>query len=143
MTVVDLAPVRPFERKIPPVVGVAMFSLALAVTGGVILAAQAQGHPSVALPMVLEVAAIVLELVAIAMMISIRPFAWFRFRQVFAVALVAYVIQGGMIEWAFAKNHTPAGPMTALTIGIVVFSTIVPMMIAFTVARYQAVPAPG
>lgn len=139
MTVADLVPVRPFERKLPPVVGVAMASLALAVTGGVILAAQAESHPSVALPMALEVAAVVLELVAIVMMVSIRPFAWFRFRQVFAWAFVAYVIQGGMIEWAFAKNHTPAGPLTALTMGIVVFATIVPVMIAFTTARYQAV----
>ena len=141
MTVVDLVPVRPFERKLPPVVGVAMVSLALAVTGGVILAAQAESRPSVVLPMVLEVVAVALELVAIVMMLSIRPFAWFRFRPVFAIALVAYVIQAGMIEWAFAKNHTPAGPLTALTLGIVVFATSVPVMIAFTVARYQAVPA--
>ncbi|HEY3833575.1 MAG TPA: hypothetical protein VGO03_14860 [Acidimicrobiia bacterium] len=141
MTVADLAPVRPFARKLPPVVGVSMASLALAVTGGVILAAQAQSRPSVALPMVLEVVAVALELVAIVMMVSIRPFAWFRFNQVFAVALVAYVIQAGMIEWAFAKNHTPASPLIALTLGIVVFATIVPVMIAFTVARYQAVAA--
>jgi hypothetical protein len=141
MTAVDLAPVRPFERKLPPVVGVAMLSLAMAVTGGVILAAQAQSTPSVALPMVIEIVAVALELVAVVMTLSIRPFAWLRFRQVFAVALVAYVIQAGMIEWAFAKNHTPAGPLTALTLGIVVFATIVPLMIAFTTARYQAVPA--
>ena len=139
MTAVDVAAVRPFERKLPPVVGVSMAALALAVTGGVILAARPLEHPSIVFPAALEVAAVVLELAAVVMMLRIRPFAWRRFRQVFAIALVAYVIQGAMIEWAFAKNHTPAGPITALTFGIVVFSTIVPLMIAFTVARYEAV----
>jgi hypothetical protein len=140
MSAVEVAAVRPFERKFPPVVGVAMLALALAVTGGVILAGQAQEHPSVTTPGVLEVGAIVLELAAFVMLARIRPFAWDRFRLVFAWALVAYVIQGGMIEWAFAKYHTPARPLIALTLGIVVFATAVPLMIAFTVARYQAVP---
>ena len=62
----------------------------------------------------------VLELAAIVLMVNIRPFAWDRFRQVFGWAFVAYAVQGGMIEYAFAKNHTPRGPMTTLTIGMVV-----------------------
>jgi apolipoprotein N-acyltransferase len=114
----------------------------LAVTGGVILAGQALSRPSVAFPAVLEIAAIVLELAAIVMLVRIRPFAWDRFRLVFAWGFVAYVIQGGMIEWAFARNHTPGRPLAVLTLGIVVFATVVPLMIAFTVARYQAVRAP-
>ncbi len=139
MSAVDVAAVRPLERKFPPVVPVAMVALALAVVGGVILAGQAMEHPSVTLPAALEVAAIALELVAVVLLVRIRPFAWQRFGQVFAVALIAYVVQGGMIEWAFAKNHTPGGPLAALTCGTVVFATIVPLMIAYTVARYQAV----
>ena len=143
MSAGDVVAVRPFERKLPPVVGVAMVALAFAVTGGVILAGQPVQHPSLVGPTVLEGGALVLELVSIVMMLRIRPFAWDRFRLVFGWAFLAYVIQGGMIEWAFAKNHTPGGPIAVLTCGIVVFSTIVPLMIAYTVARYQAVPAPG
>ncbi len=133
------APMRPFERKLPPVVGVSMVALACAVVAGVILAALVFQHTSLVVPTIFVVAALVLEATAIGMMVSIRPFAWDRFRLVFGWAFVAYAIQGGMIEWAFAKNHTPAGPLTVLTLGIVVFSTIVPVMIGFTVARYQAV----
>lgn len=137
MTAAEAAHVRPFERKLPPVVGVSMAALALAITGGVILAAQAKRQPSLTLPTVLVVAALVLELAAGVMTVTIRPFAWSRFRQVFLWALLAYVVQSGIIEWAFVRNDIPAGPLTALTLGLVVFATVVPLMIAFTVARYQ------
>ena len=115
--------VRPFERKLPPVVEVAMVALAAAVTGGVILAAQVTEEPSLVLPTILMIAAAVLELVSIVLALRIRPFAWDRFRQVYLWGFVAYAIQGGMIEWSFAKNDTPAGPLTLLTIGLVVFAT--------------------
>lgn len=139
MSATELLPERPFDRKLPPVVGLSMASLTLAVTGGVILAAQAMSKPSLTLPTVLEVAAIALEVVAVGVMFSIRPFAWSRFRQVFGIALVAYIVQAGIIEWSFVKNHVPRSPLTVLTLGLVVFATIVPLMIAFTAARYQEV----
>jgi hypothetical protein len=138
-----VASTRPFERKMPPVVEVAMVALAAAVTGGVILAAQATEEPSLTIPTILMVAAAVLELVAAVLLVRIRPFAWDRFRLVYGWAFVAYAIQAGMIEWSFAKNDTPAGPLTLLTIGLVVFATVVPLMIGFTVARYQAVDEPA
>ena len=142
MTALGVTTGRPFDRKLPPVVEVAMVALAAAVTGGVILASQATEKPSLVFPTVLMVTAAVLELVAVVLAARIRPFAWDRFKQVYGWGFVAYAIQGGMIEWSFAKNHTPRGPLTLLTIGLVVFATIVPLMIAFTVARYQAVEQP-
>lgn len=132
-------PGRPIDRDLPPVVPVAMVALALAVTGGVILAAGAASDPSLTVPTVLIAAAVVLELVAIVMVALIRPFAWDRFKQVVLWALLAYLIQGGMIVFAFVRNEVPAGPMRLLVIGLVVFATDVPLMIAFTVARYQQV----
>jgi hypothetical protein len=139
MTATDAVAVRPFERSMPPVVGVSMVALTLAITGGVILSAQATEQPSLILPAVLMGTAVILELVAVVMLLRIRPFAWGVFRQVAVWALVAYVAQSALIEWSFAKNHVPGGPLTVLTVGLVVFATIVPLMIAFTVARYQAV----
>ncbi len=139
MTAVGSAPVRPFDRTMPPVIAIAMVSLALAVTGGIFLAANAMQDPSLALPATLEIGAIVLELVAFVLALRIRPFAWDRFRQVYLWAFLAYAIQGGMIEFSFIRNDTPNGPLVWLTLGIVAFSTLVPLMIAFTVARYQAV----
>lgn len=141
MTHVTTAPVRPFERKLPPVIPVAMFGLTLAITGGVLVVAQIGEKPSLAVPTIFMAGAIVLELAAIAMLLTIRPFAWARFALVVRWALLAYVLQSAIIEWSFIINDVPGRPLTVLTAGLVVFATIVPLMIAFTVARYQSVTA--
>lgn len=135
----DAVPRRPIERDLPPVVPVAMASMTLAVTGGVILASGALDDAPIAVPTAFVAAAVVAELVAVVMTALIRPFAWSRFRQVFLWALLAYVVQAGMIGYSFVRNDVPAGPLAVLTLGLVVFATAVPLMIAFTVARYEQV----
>lgn len=132
-------PQRPFDRKMPPVIGLCMAALTLAIIGGVLIASQIGTEPSLTLPRVLVVIALVVEVTAVAIMIRVRPFAWGLFRRVFGVALCAYVVQSGIIGWTFVKNDVPAAPFIVLTGGLVVFATIVPLMIAFTVARYQVV----
>ena len=140
MSAVPTAAVRPFERRLPPVVVVAMLGLTLAITGGVLVIAQIGKEPSLAVPTASMVVAIVLELSAIVMLVRIHPFAWDRFFLVLGWALLAYVLQSGIIEWSFIINDVPGRPLAVLTAGLVVFATIVPLMIAFTVARYQSVP---
>lgn len=130
---------RPFERTMPPVIGLGMAALTLAIIGGVLIASQIGTEPSLTLPRVLVVIALVVEAIAVVIMIRVRPFAWGLFRKVFGVALCAYVVQSGIIGWTFVKNDVPVAPFIVLTGGLVVFATIVPLMIAFTVARYQAV----
>ncbi|MBS1838705.1 MAG: hypothetical protein JST64_13515 [Actinobacteria bacterium] len=129
--------IRPIERAFPPVVQVSMVGLALAVVAGVLLASQVASDPSLVVPTAMVVAAVLLELVAVVMVVTIRPFAWTRFAQVFLWTFLAYVVQAGMIEFSFIRNDVPIAPLVVLTVGIVVFATIVPLMIAFTVARYQ------
>lgn len=131
--------VRPFERPMPPVIGAGMAALTLAIIAGILLVAQIGGEETLTVPAVFVIAALICEAVAIVLLPTIRPFAWWRFRQVFLVALCAYVVQSGIIEWSFVKNSVPGGPLVLLTLGLVVFATIVPLMIAFTTARYQAV----
>lgn len=131
--------VRPFERRMPPVVPVGMAALTLAITGGVLLVAQIGSEPKLTVPAVFIIGAVVAEVVVVAMLASIRPLAWWRFKQVLGWALVAYVLQSAIIEWTFIKNKVPSGPLTLLTLGLVVFSTVVPLMVAFTTARYQEV----
>lgn len=139
MSSVAAAPVRPFERKFPPVVVAAMVGLTLAITGGVLVVAQMGEKQSLAVPTGFMAGAIVLELAAIVMLVTIRPFAWDRFFLVLGWTLLAYVLQSGIIEWSFIINDVPGRPLAVLTAGLVVFATIVPLMIAFTVARYQSV----
>lgn len=129
---------RPFDRKLPPVVGAGMTALTLAIIGGVLLVAQIGAEEALKIPAIFVITALVCELVAIVLLATIKGFAWWRFRQVFLIALCAYVVQSGIIGWSFVKNSVPSGPLLLLTLGLVVFATIVPIMIGFTVARYEA-----
>jgi hypothetical protein len=65
-------------------------------------------------------------------------FAWARFFQIARWALVAYVIVAGMIEYSFLRDHLSGGPLVILTLSLVVFAVHVPMLIGFTVARYDS-----
>lgn len=141
MTAATAVTVRPFERKLPPVIAVAMLGLTLAITGGVLVVAQIGEKSALAIPTGFMAGAIILELAAIVMLVTIRPFAWDRFALVFRWTFLAYVLQSAIIEWSFIINDVPGRPLAVLSAGLVVFATIVPLMIAFTVARYQSVTA--
>jgi hypothetical protein len=41
-----------------------------------------------------------------------------------------------MIEYVFVRNHLSGGALVVLTLYLVVYAVHVPMLIAFTVARY-------
>jgi hypothetical protein len=43
-----------------------------------------------------------------------------------------------MIEYVFLRNHTSGGPLVLMTLSLVVFAVNVPVLIAFTVARYDS-----
>jgi hypothetical protein len=81
----------------------------------------------------------VLMVANIILLTTLRPFAWRTFFVVGRWALLAYVISAGMIDFAFIKNHTKGSPLVVVTSMLVIFAVDVPLMIAFTVARYQNV----
>jgi hypothetical protein len=125
------------ERKLPPVTQVGMTSLALIVAGGIYLSAHLPEHvplgPAIAL---LAASALLLagNLVALS---RVDGFAWARFIQVAKWALLAYAITAGLIEYAFLRNQLSGGPLVVLTLSLVVYAVHVPMLIGFTVARYD------
>jgi hypothetical protein len=41
-----------------------------------------------------------------------------------------------MIEYVFLRNHLRGGALVVLTLSLVVYAVHIPMLIAFTVARY-------
>ena len=131
---------RVTERRLPPVTQVGMLSLGLVLAGGIYLAAhipeQVPLGPAIAL---LSASALLLvgNLVAIA---RAPGFARDRFLYVARWALLAYAIIAGMIEYVFLRNGLSGGPLVVLSLSLVVFAVQVPVLIAFTVARY-AVPA--
>ncbi len=125
------------ERRLPPVTALGMLSLALVVTAGIYLSAHLPQHvslgPAVAL---LGASALVLtgNLLALA---RVDGFHGRRFFAVARWALLAYAIIAAMIEYVFLRNNTSGGPLVVLTLSLIVFAVNVPVLIGFTVARYD------
>lgn len=123
--------------KLPPVTQIGMASLALIVAGAIYLASylpeQVPLAPAVVL---LALSALLLggNLVALS---RVRGFHWRKFFQVGRWALLAYGITAGLIEFAFLRDGVSGGTLIVLTLSIIVYAVHVPVLIAFTVARYD------
>lgn len=131
------------ERRLPPVTQLGMLSLSLVVAGVIYLSAHLPEHvplgPAIAL---LAVSALLL----IGNVVALRRtegFAWGRFLEIARWALLAYGIIAGLIEYVFLRNNTSGGALVVLTLSLVVFALNVPVLIAFTVARYDDPDSPG
>jgi hypothetical protein len=125
------------DQKLPPVTQVGMASLGLIVSGGIYLSAHLPNEvplgPAVGL-LVASALMLVGNLVALS---RVKDFAWPRFFAIGKWALLAYGITAGLIEYAFVRNDLSGGPLVVLTLSLVVYAVHVPMLIAFTVARYD------
>jgi hypothetical protein len=125
------------ERRLPPVTQVGMLSLALIVAGGIYLAAHLP-HQVPLTPAIALLAASALLLVGnLAALSRVQGFPWGSFFEVARWALLAYIVVAGMIEYAFLRDHVSGGALVVLTLSLVVFAVHVPVLIAFTVARYD------
>jgi hypothetical protein len=119
-----------------------MASLALIVAGGIYLTAHLPGHVSLAPAVMLLVLSALLLVGNLAALSRVKGFAWGRFLEIARWALLAYAITAGMIEYAFLRDQLRGGALVVLTLSLVVYAVHVPMLIAFTVARY-AEPEPA
>jgi hypothetical protein len=122
--------------RLPPVTQLGMASLALVVAGGVYLAAHIPNSVSLAPAIALLAASVLLLAGNLTALARMRGFAWGRFFEVAKWALLAYAVIGGMIEYAFVRDHLSGGPLVVLTLSLIVFVVHVPVLIGFTVARY-------
>lgn len=125
------------QDRFPPVTALAMSSLALIVIGGIFLAAHIPEHVPLGLPLALLAASILLFAVNLVMLAQVKDFAWARFFEVAKWALLAYTVIAGMILYTFLQNHLRGGTLVILTLSLVVFAVHVPMLIGFTVARFD------
>ena len=124
-------------RRLPPVTPLCIGALVLVVIGGTYLAAYLPGMPSLVLPSVLSGLAAAMLAVNLAALSRLKPFAWPVFFKVGRWALLAYLITSGMIELVFVLDGTPAGVLALLTTMLAIYAVDIPLLLAFTVARYQ------
>ncbi|HEX3460806.1 MAG TPA: hypothetical protein VHT49_07865 [Acidimicrobiales bacterium] len=128
------------QAELPPVARLATVTLTLVVAGGIYMAAQI-GHPATLVPAVILAIAAGLVLLANLMVLSrIKRFAWNKFFQVFGWALVVYLVIAGILEYVFVLDHTPARQLVLFSVMLAMFAIDVPLILGFSVARYQPVP---
>lgn len=132
------APMPAGDQRFPPVTELAVTSMALVIAGGIYLAAHLPGQPRLTVPTALLVASGVLLLAALASIARIRGFAWPRFFVVARVALLAYLVIAGMLEFVFIHDGTRGSTLVVLTLSLASFALNVPLILGFTVARYTA-----
>jgi len=125
------------NRKVPPVTGLWMLSLALIAGGVSYLAAYLPKRAPLGPAVGLLVAAAVVLVVGVVLLARQRDFAWRRFRQVAGWTLLAYVVIAGMIEYAFVYDHTRGAVLVVMTSMLFVFMLAPPLLVGFTVARFQ------
>jgi hypothetical protein len=126
------------ERRFPPVAEAGVAALGLIVIGGIYMASYAPRRAPLVLPVILAVASAVLVLADLVVLSRTKDFAWDKFFLVGRWTLLSYVIAAGLIEFAFVKDHTRGGPLVVITAMLVLFAVIVPLIISFTVARYNS-----
>jgi hypothetical protein len=124
------------ERRVPPVVEIAVVALGLIVIGAIYMVSHLPNQVPLTLPTILLVAAAVLLAGDLLALSRIRDFAWQRFRTVGKWSLLAYGISAGLIEYSFVRNDTRGGPLVVLSLSLVVYAITVPLLIAFTVAHH-------
>jgi hypothetical protein len=110
------------------------------VIGGILMASYVPRRPPLAVPVSLASVSAVLLLAGAFLLARLEQFAWPRFFVVFRWALLAYVISAGMIGFAFIRDHTRGAPLALVLLMLVIFALDVPLIIAFTVARYSSPP---
>jgi hypothetical protein len=125
------------DRKVPPVTTLWMLSIGLIAGGVSYLAAYLPKRAPLAPAVGLLAAAAVLLVAGVVLLARQRDFAWRRFFQVGGWTLLAYVVIAGMIEYAFVYDHTRGSVLVVMTLMLVVFGLAPPLLVAFTVARFQ------
>ena len=127
------------DRKLPPVTEIGAASMVAVAVGVIYNAAYLPKHAQTGVAIGILVVAAALQLVNAYLLVRIRNFAWARFKQVAGWSLLAYAVIAGMIEFAFVYDHTRGTQLVILTLLLALFMLNVPVLIAFTVARYQRV----
>ena len=122
---------------VPPVAPLAGASLASVVIGGIVMASSFPDRPMLGVPIALLVLSAVLLAASVGLLARQPGFAWHTFFLVAKWALLAYVVSAGMIEFSFVHNHAGGAPLLVVTLMLVLFAINVPLLISFTVARYQ------
>lgn len=133
----------PPERKLPPVMWVGVLALGLAISGVAYLSSSIPNEPSLKPAIGLLAAAAASVMVNALTLARVRDFAWRTFFVVGRWTLLGYGLISGLLIFVFVHNALPGRQLAFLIVTLVVLAIDVPMMLAFSVARYQTDSSAG
>jgi hypothetical protein len=129
------------EERLPPVTELAVVSMALVIAGGIWIAS----HMPVDIPLTPAVVLLAVSaLLMVGNIVALSRVPHFNRPLFFSVAkwaLLAYCVIAAMLEFVFINDGTRGGVLVVLTLSLVVFAVHVPLLIGFTVARFEPLRA--
>jgi len=127
-------------RKLAPVAEVAVLSMVFVIVGGIYMAAHLPKRPPLGVAEVLTCLAAAALFANTAQLMRLQDFSWRSFFLVAKWALLAYLVIAGMLEFIFVFDGTRGTTLVLMTCMLAIFAFDVPMLLAFSVARYQDPP---
>jgi hypothetical protein len=125
------------EQGGPRVTELGMLSIGLVASGVIWLAAYLPKRAPLAPAIVLAVAAIAVLALNVALIARRPHFARWRFKQVAGWMLLVYLVVAGMLAFTFLYDHTAGAPLALLLVLLATFTLNVPVLVGYTVARYE------
>jgi hypothetical protein len=130
------------RRGMPPILEVGVVAMALCIAGIIYLVSY--DTPTLGPAIGLIVAAGVVVLANVWILVRTPNFNWPLFWTVWKWTLLGYAVIAGMLMFTFIYDELPTGQLALLVGTLAVFAVDIPIMLAFSVARYTpAEPARG
>jgi hypothetical protein len=131
------------EPRLPPVTEVAFVSLGLIIAAGIYIVTHLPKHVPLGPAFALLGASALLMVGNLTALSRAHDFNWRAFLGVAKWAMLAYAIIAGMLEYVFVNDGTRGGELVVVTLSLAIFAVHVPLLIGFTVARYQPRSGPA
>lgn len=124
-------------RRMPRIIETGCVGLVFAVAGVIYLVAHIPDRPALAPAVGLLIGAAAAVLGNVVALARVADFAWWMFWKVWRWTMLAYAVIAGILIFAFIYDQIPASQLALLVMTLVVFAVDIPLMLAFSVARYQ------
>ena len=126
-----------WERKLPPINELCLGSLLFIIIDGIYIAAHLPNIPSMSIISLFLSLGGLLSIISCLLLARIKDFAWDKFFLVLRWMSLEYLVEAGMLEYIFVYDKVRGSMLLILTLALVVFAIDIPIIMSFTVARYQ------
>lgn len=126
-----------WQRKLPPISELCLVSLAFIIIAGIYLASHMPNVPPMTIVIILLSLGGGLAILSCLLLSQITKFAWDKFFLVLRWIGLEYLIVAGMLEYIFIYDDVRGKTLVILTLALIIFAIDIPIIMSFTVARYQ------